>query len=303
MYDQNRSSDFSERPQQNSYVKERWGNNNHQDNNGYNNQGNNQYRNNNFRGNYQNRGPSNRPPYNGNNYQRNNQPQEVLSKIYKSYAVIGNKDTPDDIIKQMVAFAKELDEQSFVCRISVAQGPDKEVCEAVKNKEVILPWKGFNEVQDGDSFTSPSAKAITRLTQPGYDDMKPGLQLILGKNVRLLLGKECKSPVAFVIGWSKDGAERLSQKTPDTGGMGHILSIAQSACIPVFNLGKPDALQRLKTFIGFNSNEQETKYRSPPVDQSHRYQDQEPRVERKSIDADGYGQGNSRSIDDDYDFS
>jgi Na+/H+-dicarboxylate symporter len=65
----------------------------------------------------------------------------------------------------------------------------------------------------------------------------------------IFLGKDLKSPTQLLIIWSEDGAETARERTAKTGLTGVALSIAADLHIPVFNLQRPDAEQRLMQYL------------------------------------------------------
>lgn len=62
-----------------------------------------------------------------------------------------------------------------------------------------------------------------------------------------------RSPVDFVLCWTPGvGAESEADRTPDTGGTGQAIALASRWNIPVFNLARPDAGERLRDWIKAN---------------------------------------------------
>lgn len=200
-----------------------------------------------------------RRPFNNNQQQ----PREFdgVAKVYISYAVASNENVPANVIEEFKSIIPELEKAGFILRVSAMKNSiDDHVRNLTENKEVILPWRGFNEVEDGNTYTSPETKAIAKLFQPGYDSLSKGVQLIVAKNVRLALGNDSRSPVNFVLCWSEDGAETNATKTSATGVVGHLIAVASAAHIPVYNLGNTGCLERLKRNLNIGTtNEQQKK--------------------------------------------
>ena len=178
-----------------------------------------------------------------------NKPKDEFIGLYQAYVGTGNKDTPDNIISTFKRIAEELENLGYIARTGGMDGPDN-VFEAVKNVELHLPWKGFNNKDSKFTFNSDNAKHIAKMFHTSFDTLKPAIQAMLAKNARLVLGKDLKSPAMFVICWSADGAETKLEKTASTGNVGHVIAIANAMRIPVFNFGKRDAESRLKNFLG-----------------------------------------------------
>lgn len=221
---------------QGGYYQNRGGNN-YQGGGYRNNNGSNGYRNNGGNGNYRNN--------------RNNEPQGD-PEFYLPYVGTGNKDTPPDVIAKMKKWAVLLEKHGYTMRSGGMEGAEDAFENAVEvKKEIHLPWRGFNNKESKFTFTTDQARALARQTHESFDTAPPAIQTFLAKNVRMIMGKNLNSPALFVIIWSEDGAERLSEKSPRTGNMGHVVSIASRLRIPVFNFAKPDCEERLTRYFAF----------------------------------------------------
>lgn len=64
-----------------------------------------------------------------------------------------------------------------------------------------------------------------------------------------LFGRDFQSWARFVLCWTKDACESEAELTADTGKTGFLITVADRAGIPVFNLKKPDARDRLRIWI------------------------------------------------------
>ena len=177
-------------------------------------------------------------------------------KLYKPYVGTGNKEAPSEILVQMKRLTKELECFGFTLRTGGMEGPDEAFESVATNIELHLPWKDFNNKASKFTFNTPEANGVAKMHHPAYDGLKPFIQAFLAKNARLVMGKDMKSRAMFVICWSEDGAETTSEKTSRTGNVGHIIAIACSSKIPVFNLGKRDAEERLKKYLGIENHGQ-----------------------------------------------
>lgn len=191
----------------------------------------------------------NKPTDGGSNYSNKDEPLPE-PKFYKPYVGTGNKDYPPEIAGQIKRLAAELETFGFTVRVTGGDGCDEVFEASVKDAELHLPFKGFNNKQSKSTFNSPMAKAIARMFHPAYDGLNFKVQGFLAKNVRLVLGKDLNSNALFVLCWSEDGCESGHSKTSKTGFVGHVIAIATGVKIPVFNLGKPDAEKRLKEYLG-----------------------------------------------------
>ncbi len=194
-------------------------------------------------------------PYNSNNtgYQKFNrnskQDDDGPTELYKPYVGSGNLEAPPLILEKIKRIAKLLDENGYTCRVGGFLGPEEAFEKNAKRQELHLPWKNFNDKESKLTFTNKKAFDIARMFHPSYDSLKPAIQTIVAKNVRLIMGKNIDSPCLFAIVWSQDGIEHGKDKTSSTGNIGHLISIASAVRIPVFNLARPDTEQRIYNFL------------------------------------------------------
>jgi hypothetical protein len=186
-------------------------------------------------------------------FPQKNQPEPTEFFLYKPYVGTGNSNPPQEIKEKIQRLAKLLEEHGYVLRTGGMDGPEDIFEKSVRNKELILPWKGFANKESKLTYNTPSAQGIAKLYHDNYDKMKLPVQAFLAKNVRLLYGDKLKSPALFMLCWSEDGAETLREKTNRTGSVGHAIQIAYSMRIPIFNLGKPDTEERLKRYLDLDN--------------------------------------------------
>lgn len=177
--------------------------------------------------------------------------EEVLDPtIYLPCAVTGNKDAPPEIltkVKELVAF---LNDHGFTVRTG-CDGPVELAADeaATQKRERILPWRDFEEKESKLTWNSERAHCIAKMYHPTYDTMKKGVQHILAKNARLILGDKMVSPARFLLIWTEDGIEHVRNKTAKTGLVGHTIAIASASGVPIYNLGNPTAEQRLREYV------------------------------------------------------
>ncbi len=222
-----------------------------------------QYSSNSQYGNRNNGGYQNRYP------NRSNEPiDESKVKLYKSYVGTGNRDTPEVVLKQMHQLAAELSQFGYVLRSGGLDGPDLAFEAGSKETELHLPWRDFNQRKAFSYFNGPENKVLAKMFQPTFDGLKPAIQAFLCKNVRCIMGKDLKSPARFIVIWSTDGAEHSRDIVQATGAMAHLIKIASAMKIPVFNLGKQGAEQRLKQYLDLSQEQ--------PIGNPHERDHREP---------------------------
>ena len=150
-----------------------------------------------------------------------------------AYAGIGSRETPMEYRQLMSNIAEELANAGFILRSGGASGADEAFeigCDRVRgNKEIYLPWKGFNGSDSILIVKDKRAFDIARKYHPNYSALKQGAQKLMARNSHQILGLNLESPVDFVICWTKDGKGQ--------GGTGQALRIAKDYDIPVFDCG------------------------------------------------------------------
>lgn len=177
-------------------------------------------------------------------------PEDIDTNLYKPYAVTGNPDAPQEILDKIDRIVRQLDSQGYYTRTGGLDGIET-VAEkaATTHLELQLPFRDFNQKQSKFTFSDERVMATAKKFQPGFDGLKKGMQSFLGKNVRLVLGKGASSPALFLLVWTEDGCESGRDRNIKTGFSGHPIAIASSLGIPVFNLGRQDAEQRLNMYL------------------------------------------------------
>lgn len=154
----------------------------------------------------------------------------------KKYTGIGSRETPDDILLFMNKIAHVLYKNDYILRSGGSDGADKAFEKPVKynskNKEIYLPWEGFNKNDSPLFNVSESAFKIASRFHPYWNSLKYTSKLLIGRNVYQILGFNLNEPSDFVICWTKNGEE--------VGGTGTTIKIAKEYNVPVFNLFFPE---------------------------------------------------------------
>ena len=211
---------------------------------------------------YQKRPYSQGGGYQSSGFQRKPKQEFGPIELYKPYAMVSNRDVPVPILGQMSEIAKLMDNLGFTCRIDGGEGASASAEPIECRKELILAWKGFNEKESAFTYNQPEAFEIAKLFHPTYDSLKPAIQAFLARNARVVMGQTLKSPIMFLVVYTEDGAETVKERTSKTGFAGHLIAMACGLGMPVFNLQKPDAYQRLVKQFGTKPDIQETPQRN-----------------------------------------
>jgi len=174
-------------------------------------------------------------------------PIEFVSKSF-TYAGIGSRSTPDNILNLMSRVAVRLEELGYTLLSGGAEGADKAFASDVSKKEVYIPWEGFNNINNGIVKNSLEANSIASKYHPVWDRLSQGAKKLMARNMHQILGEDLKTPVDFVLCWTPDGAETSTSSR--TGGTGQAIRLAIDKGIPVFNMANKDSLTRLATLLG-----------------------------------------------------
>lgn len=147
----------------------------------------------------------------------------------KTYAGIGSRKTPPDVLEKMTLIAKDLGQKGFQLRSGGAAGADNafERGAILGNTKPTIYVPGY----PGPNWWADLAKRY----HPVWDRLGDYAKQCHTRNVGILLGQnilEVQS-VNFIICWTKNGGVE--------GGTGQALRIAQGFGIPIFNLYYPDA--------------------------------------------------------------
>lgn len=167
------------------------------------------------------------------------------------YTGIGSRSTPEGILKQMTILAIHLASIGLTLRSGAADGADAAFeSGAGSQKEIFLPWRGFNSSTSQHYEVSQEALNLAGQIHPIFNQLKPSVQRLHARNTYQVLGKDLNTPSLFVICYTPCGSEDQSTLTSKSGGTATAIKLASSNSIPVFNLNRPDAINRLYTFIG-----------------------------------------------------
>lgn len=165
------------------------------------------------------------------------------TKANKYYAGIGSRETPLSLCPVIQDIAMALQKRKYILRSGGAKGADKFFESKVDKpwKEIILPWKDY-EGNTSTIYEVPNeAYKIAAKYHPAWDALTPTVKKIMARNSCQILGLDLKTPVDFVVCWTKDGKA--------TGGTGQALRIAMDMNIPIFNLKIPGDLERFKAHV------------------------------------------------------
>lgn len=160
----------------------------------------------------------------------------------KYYAGIGSREAPKDLKPLIYKIVNELNELGYILRSGGAVGADSFFETNAIETEIILPWKGYNDNQSPlyDLDTKESWKLAEKY-HPNWNALPTSVKKLMSRNGNQVLGLDLKTPVEFIVCWTKDGKA--------SGGTGQALRIAKAYNIPVFNLYHENAYRELHQFV------------------------------------------------------
>jgi hypothetical protein len=153
-----------------------------------------------------------------------------------TYAGIGARATPVDLIKKLSYIAKRLEHQWFHLLTGGADGADTAFLAGTQFFTVFMPSHYFkqrisNRVEFIDCSGLPNWNEAIQLAHEHHYNSKLlnefSLKLV-ARNAYCILGLDLKTPVDFVLCWTPNA--KL------VGGTAQALKIANAYSIPVFNL-------------------------------------------------------------------
>lgn len=183
--------------------------------------------------------------------------KELLEGNTKTYTLAVDKKAPTEIIDSVKTIVSALANRGYILRTNGNTDNPAVLAgqiSAKDNLEIYLPWSKFGEAHGHHKVVLrwPNEKAygMAAHVYKKFNDMKPAVRAIMSSEMHTLFGKDMKSPVDFVIAWTPDGAETSKETNfRRTGFMASIIETADKYDIPVFNLAKPNALDRLKNHL------------------------------------------------------
>jgi hypothetical protein len=168
-----------------------------------------------------------------------------------SYAGIGARLTPPEILTLMREVAGALASRGYCLRTGGADGADQAFYDGAvglgEQVELFLPWPGFHGWRARGPgvrlFERPTPEAYRLAEQyhPNWRNVRRGPRSLHARNVHIVLGPNLDEPVRLICCWTPAGEL--------VGGTAQALRIAAHHNIPVFNLADPMTRQRVLSSI------------------------------------------------------
>lgn len=147
----------------------------------------------------------------------------------KYYTGIGSRETPPDIIGKMIGIGLKLNTLGYTLRSGGAEGADSAFeLKAGTNKEIYLPWVGFNNNPSKLYYPTNEAFELAKTIHPVWDILTVGGKKLHARNMHQVLGMDLKTPSSFLVCWTKNGTV--------IGGTASAMKLAKKNNIPIYNL-------------------------------------------------------------------
>lgn len=169
-----------------------------------------------------------------------------------TYAGIGSRATPADVLELMRALAAKLASENWTLRTGGAKGADQAFFEGAISvrgcAEVYLPWPSYNEYREF-RLGRPSEQAyeLAKRHHPAWSACSETARTLHARNCHQILGDLLGEPANFVVCYTPDGS--LTGASRASGGTGQALRVATSAAVPVFNLQRGDHRERIEDWV------------------------------------------------------
>ena len=163
----------------------------------------------------------------------------------KIYCGIGSRETPEDILFTMTALASKLADAGWLLRSGGADGADKAFEQGADNydgeKEIYIPWRGFNGSTSLLYYISPEAYEMAAKTHPAWHRCSAGARKMHARNMMQILGQDLDTPSDVVVCWTPN-AELV-------GGTAQALRLAMQHNIRICNLADKTELNKVLDYI------------------------------------------------------
>jgi hypothetical protein len=163
-----------------------------------------------------------------------------------TYAGIGSRETPANVLSLMTLAAKELCEFGWKLRTGGATGADAAFADGTGTGEIHLPWDGYNgwKANGRDIIVpqvTPRIESIAAEHHPNWPRLSQGVRKLMCRNVTIVLGTQVNDPADMIVCWTPNG--NLS------GGTAQGMRVGYAFDIPVFNLFHQADINRMVEFV------------------------------------------------------
>ena len=154
-----------------------------------------------------------------------------------TYAGIGSRQTPQEVLDQMTEVAKELELMGYTLNTGVTfkgnkEGADKAFDDGTSKKNLFSPERQGSRAKE---------QAIAKEIHPNPRALSPGALKLMARNTNQVFGDNLNTPVDFVLFYAKE----TSGIRPE-GGTGQAVEMARLKGIPTINMADTNWREQLK---------------------------------------------------------
>jgi hypothetical protein len=148
-----------------------------------------------------------------------------------TYAGVGSRETPPEILTRMTKLAQYLDSKGYTLRSGAAAGADT-AFELGATKKEIFPGslKAGEREQKIAREIHPNPYALDNTKNLSF------VWNLMARNTNQVFGKNLDTPADFLIAWTKDGLTKSEDRSAKSGGTGQAIDMASRKGIPVINM-------------------------------------------------------------------
>lgn len=172
----------------------------------------------------------------------------------KFYTGIGSREAPDDILYLMELISSKLESSGYILRSGGADGSDSAFESGVNNplnKEIYVPWDGFNNRFDGDAgiylIDDPEllgkCREMVREVHPSFSKLGSGALKLHMRNCFQVLGGRLDTPSKFLICWAPIKGQSI------TGGTRTAWELGKNNGIKCLNLNDGNVRNMMIDFV------------------------------------------------------
>lgn len=159
-----------------------------------------------------------------------------------TYAGVGSRQTPANILKQMTEVAKELESRGYTLNTGVTfrgkkEGADKAFADGTRRVNLFSPEKQGSRKRE---------QSIAKEVHPNPNALTEGALRLMARNTNQVFGDNLKTPVDFVLFWAKESSNPLRPQ----GGTGQAVEMARRKGIPTINMADSNWRQQFDDVIG-----------------------------------------------------
>ena len=156
----------------------------------------------------------------------------------KTYAGIGSRSTPPEILRLMERMALILSGAGYTLNSGGAKGADTAFENGALRKNIFYPFDANDEV-----------RKIASEIHKNYNNLSDYAKNLMARNTYQIFGLDLNTPVDFVLCYTPDGCESHQTRTSTTGGTGQAIEMASRKNIPIINMANKNWNIRLFNII------------------------------------------------------